>query len=761
MATEPKKTFLRVKAHFSEFECEQLQMQSLIQKRANAVAGRKIPMPSTMTKEFLISLLKNRQPVDEGSSFSDAKYSLTEYYIKPYPPSDRPMKGLEKITLQDLKIETRHTGHKIFVKTVCLAKRIASVSVIVEDERGFPGQLQIFNLGRKVDLGEFLPVGQILCVKEPLFKVSTTAIQSLRVDHPGDLVFVDEDDEEVPEVWRVEGIGRSAADCKDIGNQAVRGGNLVEGIRWYTKGLNILASDHEEPNEPLKLALLLNRALSYLKRKEYEKSLGDCESALQIDNFNEKALYRKARSLYSLRYYGKCGNTLTKLISRHPNNQEAKSELAIVRQRLLEETRGDYDFAKMVEMAKNDLPEQEYDFADYTIPVYWKPSKLGGSGLFTRTDVKMGDLLYVCKAFVNCRGRDNGLSVMINPVHLKVEQGVGAFLSAAVLEKLNRTPGAYKDIARLHNAYGQDWRAGQEDNQAVDAFLVRNICNSNAFSSCSYYDTFSELHQEEDGSPSNKNPRKTKEEPFDPNSGLWILPSYTNHSCVPNAFRSFLGDMMILRAVVDMPKDTEILISYTDIGLSYEERQKILQTSWTFTCSCKLCEFQSAPGISEILERVMKKMHALITRVNETGSTTENAEQLHLLLLELEKIYIYEAHVVPRAFLGEYTLRLYSMWNELGSSQAAYSVLHAAPPAWGAIYSVSVEGGVEFEHKGWINPDLVRAYVRLATVTGFLGGKVFEDWAKVAKECYRVVAGEDVTFEPTFGEIMRRYLKDG
>lgn len=751
-------TGLRIKARYSDFEWDQLHMQGLLRQRADALAGQKIDMPSDMTKENLISLLKDRKPVDEGSSFSNAKYNLTEYYIEPYPPSYKSIKELEKVTLEDLRIETRHLGNKIFVKTVCPAKRIASVSVIVEDEKGVPGQLQIFNLGRKVDLQEFLPVGQILCVKEPLFKISTTAIQSLRVDHAGDLVLVDGNDEEVPEVWRVEDIERSAAACKEIGNQAVRDGKLVEGIRWYTKGLNILASNSENPSEPLKLALFLNRSLSNLHRKEYERSLQDAESALLVDHVNEKALYRKAKSLYHLRCYGKCGNTLTKLIKHHPNNQEAKDELATVRQRLLEEARGKYDFAKMVEMAKNDFVGQEYDFADYTLPVYPKASGISGNGLFTKQDVKMGDLLYVCKAFVNCRGSDNGVSVMIRPVELHVEQGVGAFLTSAILEKLSRIPGAYKEILKLHNAYGEQWRVSREDNGAVDSFLVKNICNSNAFSSCSYYDEFPEMHPEEDGSPSSRNPNKSQEDPFDPNSGLWILPSYTNHSCIPNARRTFLGDMMILRAVVDMPKDTEILINYTDHNLRYEARQKILKTSWKFTCGCKLCEFQSAPGISEALEKIMKKMHVLITRIGDTTPKFEDVEELRLLIIKLEELYIFDAHIVPRPYLGEHILRLYGFLNEMGLSQAAYNTLHAGPPAWGAIYHAIAEKGVEFRHKGWVDADLVRAYVRLATVAGFSGGRIFEDWREAARECYRVVVGEDVTFEETFGEVMKRYV---
>ncbi|KAK6498981.1 hypothetical protein TWF481_011552 [Arthrobotrys musiformis] len=764
-------TGLRVKAQFTSFEWNQLKMQGLVQERAQALAGQKIPLAPYMTKEHLISLLRDREPVDEGSSFSDAKYNLTEYYVEPYPPSNKPLKELRNITLSDLRIETRHLGSRIFVKTVCAAKRIACVSVIVEDEKGVPGQLQIFNLGRKVDLEEFLPVGQILCVKEPFFKFSTTAIQSLRVDHFEDLVLLDDCDEEVPNVWKVI-VDKSAEGCKEFGNQAFQGGKVAEAIKWYTKGLDILTSGRENPAvdedaeklgqengaKTVRVALLLNRALAYLYRGEDERAVQDCEAVHLYMGPNRKALYRQAEALYNLRRFEDCARILARLLSLCPDDKDGKSKFQIVRQRLLEQIRGQYDFANMVELAKNDYVGQEFNFADYTAPVYAKTSDISGNGLFTRKDVKMGDLLFVCKAFMNCRGSDNGVSVMIRPAELHVDQGVGAFLSSAVLEKLRKNPSAYDAILKLHNAYGKRWRTGQEDNKAVDAFLVRNICNSNAFGSCSYYDDFPEMRAQ-DGIPAARNPKKTMEEPFDPNSGLWILPSYMNHSCIPNARRTFLGNMMILRAVVDMPKDTEILVTYTDCNLPYKDRKKIIETSWKFTCNCKLCQFQSAPGVSEALENVMKKIHPIIVRTSEGTPKISDVEQLRRLIIELEKLYIFEAHIVPRPYLGEHILRLYGLLNHMGEMRPAFDTLHAGPPAWGAVFKIEPETGVDFEHKGWADADLVRAYVRLATLAGILGGKVFEDWKAVAKDCYRVVAGEDVTFEGTFGAVIRQFTE--
>jgi hypothetical protein len=56
-------------------------------------------------------------------------------------------------------------------------------------------------------------------------------------------------------------------------------------------------------------------------------------------------------------------------------------------------------------------------------------------------------------------------------------------------------------------------------------------------------------------------------------SGLWCQASYMNHACLFNAQRSFIGDMMIVRATKDIPGGTEITIPYVDVIPDTEKRQ--------------------------------------------------------------------------------------------------------------------------------------------------------------------------------------------
>ncbi|KAK6531883.1 hypothetical protein TWF694_003048 [Orbilia ellipsospora] len=728
----------------SEEDAQAFRIQRILQQQAKNLTGQK-PRQKIPRSE-LIKALEDRTILDEGCTFSGAKYDSIDFYIEPYPPSCTRPELLTKIYIDDLKLETIHRGNVIFLRTITEAKRLTSASIIVEDERGDATQLQVYHIGRNIDLKEMFPKGQVIVIKEPFFKFSSTAMPSIRVDHFTDMLLLDDDEVMVPESWAIEEIDRSAEDYKGFGNDAMRMGKTREAIKWYTAGIKIAeASD-------MRLALLLNRCLAHLYYESYQLCVEDADAALLISPNSEKALFRKAKALYELRRFAKCGNTLKQLTKTYPSNAEAIKDLERVRQRVSEETFGQFDSKKLVKMARSDKPGMEYDFADYTAPVYTKTSDINGNGLFTKRAVKAGELLCCCKAFANCKGKENGISLTMDPVSMTVSQAPGAFVADVVLEKLRREPFLLAEIAKLYNDLEYKQGVGnpeQSDTPVIDSFLIKQIVRLNAFSSSSYYDEFPEMRS----TPTSfRNPSKSKENPFDPNCGFWILPSYMNHSCVPNARRVILGDMMVIHAAVDIPKDTEILISYTDSKQPYQDRQGMFELSWGFTCHCQQCKFEST--VNKSMEDIMFEMQSIVLEVGYGMGTVQVAEKMMELCGKLERFYTHPAVQVPRWFLGEHLIRLYGYYSDVGMAQEAFTALHMAPRAFGAIYDVTENDGVVFWHKGWADADLVRAYVRLAAITGVVGGRVADGWLQVAKDMYRVVAGEVDTFEETFGGVI-------
>ncbi|KAH7292734.1 hypothetical protein KP509_29G083200 [Ceratopteris richardii] len=73
-------------------------------------------------------------------------------------------------------------------------------------------------------------------------------------------------------------------------------------------------------------------------------------------------------------------------------------------------------------------------------------------------------------------------------------------------------------------------------------------------------------------------------------TGLWLLPSFLNHSCIPNASRLIVGETMFIIASRSIKPQEEITISYTDAMSPLKKREKNLsETGYGFLCRCKRC----------------------------------------------------------------------------------------------------------------------------------------------------------------------------
>ncbi|RPA98069.1 SET domain-containing protein [Choiromyces venosus 120613-1] len=76
---------------------------------------------------------------------------------------------------------------------------------------------------------------------------------------------------------------------------------------------------------------------------------------------------------------------------------------------------------------------------------------------------------------------------------------------------------------------------------------------------------------------------------FDP------LAASINHDCTPNAVMLFSGRALQVRALEDIPANSEVLISYTDNTAPRERRQLELAEKYFFTCACARCTSPSGP----------------------------------------------------------------------------------------------------------------------------------------------------------------------
>ncbi|GMH00279.1 hypothetical protein Nepgr_002118 [Nepenthes gracilis] len=72
-------------------------------------------------------------------------------------------------------------------------------------------------------------------------------------------------------------------------------------------------------------------------------------------------------------------------------------------------------------------------------------------------------------------------------------------------------------------------------------------------------------------------------------TGLYPVISIINHSCLPNSVLLFEGQTAVVRAVLHIPKGTEVSISYIETAGSTMTRQKALKEQYFFSCACPRC----------------------------------------------------------------------------------------------------------------------------------------------------------------------------
>ncbi|KAL3641315.1 Histone-lysine N-methyltransferase ashr1 [Castilleja foliolosa] len=72
-------------------------------------------------------------------------------------------------------------------------------------------------------------------------------------------------------------------------------------------------------------------------------------------------------------------------------------------------------------------------------------------------------------------------------------------------------------------------------------------------------------------------------------TGLYPVISVINHSCSPNSVLVFEDRLAVVRAMQQIPKGTEVSISYIELAGSTVTRQKALKEQYFFTCTCARC----------------------------------------------------------------------------------------------------------------------------------------------------------------------------
>lgn len=393
------------------------------------------PPRHVVITEFEFSGLQFRQ---QQLQAKDVHYVRTTFIPPSYPPCTIPTENLARIHINDLRLETHHRGNCLVLRTITVPHRLTSTMTIVEDENDDVVMISLYHQGgeQKCPASEIIGKGTILIVKEPFLKTNSNGGYGLRVDHLSDVLFLDIEDERVPIKWqpRLVELDRPANQVKEEGNIAFRNKRNWEAIAKYTKALQLRATPDDL------ITIRRNRAAAYNNTGQYDAALSDTGFPnWDSVKYNEKSLLRAAAALYKLERFTESVETLQTLLSRYPNDEDAKKLLHRAQSRVSEQETGVYDFKKLQQEAKSSRPPH-LDCATYIGPIEVGSTQSKGRGLFVTKAVKAGEWLLCEKAFCYAAADKHNTTILMEFETGNTFLGSQADLLTSIVQRLHKNP---------------------------------------------------------------------------------------------------------------------------------------------------------------------------------------------------------------------------------------------------------------------------------------------------------------------------------
>ncbi|KAG7458762.1 hypothetical protein MATL_G00224100 [Megalops atlanticus] len=136
-----------------------------------------------------------------------------------------------------------------------------------------------------------------------------------------------------------------AEDVKSIGNNFFKTQNWSAANKKYSKALRYLEvcgdvvddDDAQKKLEPIALSCILNIAACKLKMQLWQEAIDSCSEALELNQTNTKALYRRAQGWQGMKEYDKALLDLKKAQEIAPEDKAIGNEMLRVRQKVKEE----------------------------------------------------------------------------------------------------------------------------------------------------------------------------------------------------------------------------------------------------------------------------------------------------------------------------------------------------------------------------------------------------------------------------------------
>jgi tetratricopeptide (TPR) repeat protein len=500
-----------------------------------------------------------------------------------------PLLGLAPITLSSMFFPKVHRGFYILCRTVTPATHDVGVNVIIEDTAGDVTPAGLYNM--QVTAGSpdhWLPQGTIFIVKEPFLKMSAAMEMLIRVESPSDVIFLRPDDPLLRGTPWCQPTTKSFDELKAQGNAEFEKRKYEDAIHFYDLALELKPDGSVVHSNKAQALLCLSRFFE--ARRSAQKALANEDSEVnQTPRLKMKALFRRGQASYGLRDWTRAIEEFENIETNYPDAHMAGPSLTRARQRVLESQTGNYQMAALAPTFGHLF---KHDVADYIGPVEIVDIPEKGKGLIVTANVREGTLLLASKAFAIAESDHNEHLVFDTPT----------LLLAEVTRMLQNNPHRTSEFYQLDS--------GKLSREPIPNGTV-DIDRINAISEINHIIIENELdgHERSSNLP----------------CGLWILPSFINHSCTENVIRTVYGDLMIVRALRDLQKGEEIVYSYC-LHLQDPRYSKEYLSQLPFKCRCAACLEEESTDPIQLTRRV--ELFAKLMAMNPRWSRGTDLQQI-------------------------------------------------------------------------------------------------------------------------------------
>lgn len=449
-------------------------------------------------------------------------------------------------------------------------------------------------------------------------------------------------------------------ECFDNGKRAHKDEKWKACIKNYTK-YEICASkvNHALTAEKMELMMYYQRWRAYMELHRHYLALKDAESCCRLDPINRKAILAKIISLVSVGRYKDAHNfvgTSCNMFEFGPYDLHLDYAFGNTKQLFIDTYRRNcveyYGVGEAIaEIAEK--PNLCKPDDDYVGPVEIKKSvNRRGRGMFALEPIKTGTVILICKALARCNNYEHGdmHCPKNNGLILKVMNELKASGKEMLFLSLDPSREKYlKHLTpKLHNFFSKPSSSQKNINDLVEGSAKLDPVTISRITKCIAFDDRSPFKIKENARAENYFNTVAKRCYY----GVWLIPSFMNHSCLPNASRMNVGDVMTVHATTDINAGEEITIPYFNVLLPYNVRE-IASKARGFRCLCERCELERKVSVQDAdlkdiyevfgsiyRESVASNNHAghLIFRGNGTGSVSRSGIDIEGMKKLYEKV---------------------------------------------------------------------------------------------------------------------------